>query len=282
MAIHKNRFENGQGGALIVNADDWGLDRETTDRILECFQRQTISSTSAMVFMADSERAAELALKYRLDAGLHVNLTTPPSASSTPTRLIQHYECVSRYLLKNRLSHTIFHPGLAKSFEYLVSAQVEEFAHLYGKEPEHIDGHHHMHLCANVVFAKLLPAGVVVRRNFTFFPGEKGYWNRLYRRVQDSYISRRNPMPDYLFELSSAVRSGHLERICSLSRHFVVEIETHPSRSMEYKFLTEGGFHSQIGDLAIAPYFLAPWIAKDLPGEKDHHSSKEPARLSFH
>src|ERR1700758_5164513 len=46
-------------GILIINADDWGRDHETTQRILECTLRGTVSSASAMVFMEDSERAAE-------------------------------------------------------------------------------------------------------------------------------------------------------------------------------------------------------------------------------
>ena len=38
---------------LIVNADDWGLDRQTTDRTLECCLPGAVSSVSAVVFMED-------------------------------------------------------------------------------------------------------------------------------------------------------------------------------------------------------------------------------------
>jgi len=47
-------------GRLIINADDWGCDRGATDRTLDCIMRGTVSSVSAMVFMADSERSAEV------------------------------------------------------------------------------------------------------------------------------------------------------------------------------------------------------------------------------
>ena len=43
-------------GVLIINADDWGRDRRTTQSIHDCVVRKTISSASAMVFMEDSER----------------------------------------------------------------------------------------------------------------------------------------------------------------------------------------------------------------------------------
>ena len=56
-------------GCLIINADDWGLDDRTTNRILECFQGRVLSSASGMVFMEDSERAANIAQDQGLDIG---------------------------------------------------------------------------------------------------------------------------------------------------------------------------------------------------------------------
>jgi len=81
----------GHTGALIINADDWGLDRSTTDRILECANRRVISSASGMVFMEDSERAAGLAREHRIDIGLHLNLTEAFSARNASARLQEHH-----------------------------------------------------------------------------------------------------------------------------------------------------------------------------------------------
>ena len=55
-------------GCLIINADDWGRDDRTTNRILEYFQRRVLSSASGMVFMEDSERAA-LRTAYQMSNG---------------------------------------------------------------------------------------------------------------------------------------------------------------------------------------------------------------------
>ncbi len=148
-----------RSGALIVNADDWGRDVENTDRTLECIVRGTVSSVSAMVFMKDSERAAEIAREHGIDAGLHLNLTTEFSASSTPMVLIEDQGRISRYLGKRRFSQVVFHPGLASSFQYVVAAQRDEFCRLYGTEPKRLDGHHHMHLCANVLLQKVVAVG---------------------------------------------------------------------------------------------------------------------------
>src|SRR5580700_2369503 len=98
-------------GRLIVNADDWGRDRNTTDRISECSLRGSVSSVSAMVFMEDSVRAATLASERGIDAGLHLNFTTPFSAQDCPAALAQHQQPLARYLLRHRLAQVVFHPG---------------------------------------------------------------------------------------------------------------------------------------------------------------------------
>jgi chitin disaccharide deacetylase len=79
-------------GSLIVNADDWGRDRDTTDRTLECVVRGAVSSVSAMVFMEDSERAAAIARERGIDAGLHLNLTAPFTAPAAAANLTGHQE----------------------------------------------------------------------------------------------------------------------------------------------------------------------------------------------
>ena len=52
---------------ITINADDWGRSEAETDAALFCYVNGRISSVSAMVFMEDSERAAELA---KGDAGV--------------------------------------------------------------------------------------------------------------------------------------------------------------------------------------------------------------------
>jgi chitin disaccharide deacetylase len=225
-------------GGLIVNADDWGRDAKTTDRILECVLCGAVSSASAMVFMEDSERAAALARARGIDVGLHLNFTSFFSASDCPPRLAEHQRRLSRYLRANRLAQVVFHPGLAGAFKHVVAAQLEEFRRLYGAEPDRIDGHHHMHLCANVLLGELMPEGTLVRRNFSFVPGEKSWMNRFYRKSVDRRLKRRHRLVDHLFSLAPIEPADRLQRIISLAQHSVVELETHPVNYEEYRFLT--------------------------------------------
>ena len=240
-------------GCLIVNADDWGRDIRTTDRILDCAAAGAVTSVSAMVFMADSERAAGLAIERTIDAGLHLNFTTSFSAAACPPQLAQHQSRLGRYLRGSRFNQILFHPGLRQSFEYVVSAQLDEFRRLYGRDPGRIDGHHHMHLCANVVAGGLLPAGTLVRRNISLQPGDKSVWNRLYRRLVDRRLTRRHRLVDYLFTLPPLDPPERLRRIFGIARQSVVELETHPVVPDEYRFLTGGDLFRHASQVRIVP-----------------------------
>lgn len=238
-------------GLLVVNADDWGHDRRTTQMIHDTVRRGAVSSVSAMVFMQDSDHAAAIACEEGLDTGLHLNFTTP--FSGKPSRpLAAHQEALTRHLRRHWFAKAVYHPGLTQSFEYVVTSQLEEYQRLYGHSPQSLDGHHHMHLCANVLVQKLLPAGTLVRRHFAFQPGEKSLWNRRYRAFVDRRLQRRCDTVDLLFALAP-LAPERLSRIMTLAREVIVEVETHPADASEYHFLMNN--HSFLDSAAT---LLAP------------------------
>jgi hypothetical protein len=242
-------------GALIVNADDWGRDRETTNRTLDCVRCGTVSSVSAMMFMEDSERAAAITRDHGIDAGLHLNFTSHFSTPRISSQLVAHHKRLSQYLLQRRFHQLVFNPSLTRSFEYAVAAQHDEFTRLYGKEPERLDGHHHMHLCANVLLGGLLPPGTIVRRNFSFQSGEKSFANRCYRKSIDYILGRRHRLTDFFFSILPLAPTSRLQQILDLSQRYVVEVETHPQVPSEYAFLTGDGIRKFAGNFAVAPRF---------------------------
>jgi chitin disaccharide deacetylase len=244
-----------RGGRLIINADDWGRDRDTTEPILRCKMRGTVSSVSAMVFMEDSERAAAIARERGIDAGLHLNFTAPLTAPDCPAELKTRQHRLSAYLLRHPLARIIFHPGLTSCFEYVIAAQIDEFRRLYGTDPTRIDGHHHQHLCANVLLGGLLREGTLARRNFTFQAGEKSIVNRLYRQAMDGLLKRKHRVVDGLFSLAPLEPAKRLRGIVSLARTKVVEVETHPINPEEHRFLMGDGIFRLVGDVSIASCF---------------------------
>ena len=255
-----------QVGLLIVNADDWGRDPLTTGRILDCALRGAVSSVSAMVFMEDSDRAAAMALEWNIEAGLHLNLTSPFSVPGCPVRLAERQGELAWHLLRHRFAPAVFHPGLTRSFEYVVAAQLDEFRRLYGRDPNRLDGHHHMHLCANVLLGGLLPPGTLVRRNFSFQPGEKSVWNRLYRMGVDHMLARRHRLVDFFFSLAPVENPGRLQRIFSLARQFAVEVGTHPVHPEEYRFLMGGEIFRWAGQVRIASPSAMPRRGRTVKG----------------
>jgi len=224
----------------MINADDWGRDAQTTDRTFECFHHGALSSASGMVFMEDSERAAAIAIEHRFDIGLHLNLSAPFSVPGIPTSLAIHHQKVCEYLCARRSARLLYHPGLANSFEYTVACQLEEFSRLYGKRPDRIDGHHHMHLSASVLLQGLLPSGTTVRRHFSYEPGEKIFRNFVFRLFSCALLAGRYRVTDFFFSLPPLKPEVRLRRIFNLAQRSVVELETHPVNAEEYRFLTGG------------------------------------------
>lgn len=245
-------------GCLIVNADDWGRDAHTTGRILDCVLRRSISAVSAMVFMEDSERAAAIAWEHRIDTGLHLNLTTPFSVASCPPKLKEHQRKVAEYLRRCSFTRAVYHPWLGSSFEYVVKAQIEEYGRIYGIEPERFDGHHHMHLCVNILSHKLLPPRTIVRRHFSWETGEKPLRNYLFRKFTDSLLARTYRLADFFFSLAPIEPRERLEGIFSMAYQSVVELETHPVNQQEYEFLAGGRIFEWTRELPIASRFEVP------------------------
>lgn len=222
---------------LIVTADDFGSKQIVTDNIIDCYIKNRITAASAMVFMNDSERAADLALEHNLNVGLHLNFTQELTGKTTNFLVRMHHKKVSTYLKRYKFNQILYNPFLINSFEYIFKSQWEEFSILYHHEPIRIDGHHHMHLCMNMLIGSVLPEKIRVRKHFDFTFGEKSLLKILYRQFVDRWLQSRQICTDYFFSLVPIKRS-RLKRIISLSKCKDVEIMVHPGINEEYLYLT--------------------------------------------
>ena len=241
---------------LIINADDFGRSRAETDAALRCYREGRITSVSAMMFMQDSERAAELAKENELDVGLHLNFTEPFTGQNYRSELREHHSRTVCYLMGNKYAQLVYNPLLRKEFAYLYEAQAAEFVRLFERPPSHIDGHHHMHLCANVLLSNMIPAGRKMRRNFSFWPGEKSLLNRTYRALVDRWLSRRYQLPDYFFDLTQSIQEKKLDRVAALAKSSNVELMTHPVVDQEAEYLMSDEFQVLLQRLDVGSYAL--------------------------
>jgi len=178
-------------GLLIVNADDWGLDATTTDAIVDCYAAGRITSTTAMVFMADSRRAAMRARELGLPAGLHLNLSEPFTGDGVPEpALTRQRQLVSRFGDRRRRLHRwLPAPWLGAAIERCVVDQLEEFETLYGRPPTHVDGHKHVHVSPTVARTPAL-SGFMLRRAFSDPPRARSP-AALARRVRHRAVLQR-------------------------------------------------------------------------------------------
>jgi predicted glycoside hydrolase/deacetylase ChbG (UPF0249 family) len=240
---------------LIINADDFGKCMITTDNIVSCFKENLVTSTSAMVFMEDSERAACVALEHKLEVGLHLNLDEQFTGTA-PTGLLDR---VGTFLTRSKFSQVIYNPMLQRQFEYLFKAEYEEFLRLYSRPPSHINGHHHRHLCSNVLLGKIIPDGSRVRRSFTFERGERHIANRLYRRFVDCVVRRRFITTDMFFAAIPSEQLNTLKKHIELAKIHNVELMVHLSSQTDVEYLMQQDFIDGIRQVPRGTY-------RDLPG----------------
>jgi predicted glycoside hydrolase/deacetylase ChbG (UPF0249 family) len=239
---------------LIVNADDCGRSCVETDAAMACYAARRITSTTAMVFMTDSVRAADAVKDCGIGVGLHLNLSERFTGPDVNDRLRQMHDRLVRFLTASKYAALVYNPLLRREFSAVIQAQIDEFVRLYGRAPVHIDGHHHHHLCANVLVDKLLPSLNPVRRSFSFWPGEKDVLNRLYRKGVDRALARNHRLADYFFSLELCLQHGRLPRVFALAKHSVVELMTHPAKTQEHEYLMSDVFRRQIAELSVGTY----------------------------
>ncbi len=239
---------------IIVNADDWGRSTAETDAALACHRGGRITSVTAMTFMPDSARAAQLALANDVVAGLHLNFSQPFGDPATPARLAARQERICRFMNAHKYAFLVYNPALRNDILYSYQAQEEEFCRLYGKPPSHVDGHHHKHLCSNVLLGDVIPAGQKLRRSFHFWPGEKSRTNRAWRGLTDRLLARRYRLAEYFFALSPCLQGDRLSKVLDLAKTHSVEVMTHPVKPDEREHLMSETFVSQLARLKRGTY----------------------------
>jgi predicted glycoside hydrolase/deacetylase ChbG (UPF0249 family) len=239
---------------LIVNADDWGRTVAETDAALACFSQGRITSVTAMVFMADSERAAGIALQHGIPVGLHLNFTEPFTAPGTDGRFLTEHHRLAKRLTRTRHSILALNPFLRRGFCSVFQRQLDEFTRLYKKPPTHFDGHQHFHLCSNMLLAEPIPRGQRIRRTFSFTVGEKGLVNWLYRRALDHWVVKRYRTTDYFFALSQRLNETRLAAVMKLAREANVELMTHPIIAKERDLLLGPAFEMLLAGVTRKSY----------------------------
>jgi predicted glycoside hydrolase/deacetylase ChbG (UPF0249 family) len=227
-------------GLLIVNADDLGLAVHDTDAIVECFRSGAISSTTALVWMRDSDRAAELARRERLPTGLHLNLIEPYTAPDVPARVADTQRRVVERLTGGRYAAQLYHRAWSDDFGQCIRDQLSRFTELYGVAPTHLDGHRHMHLAMNALFSRALTPVHRCRRPVNRPPVESASYKRLARTALSALVRHRFTTTDACFSVRSLhpqLGGSGLEETLARAHRDSVELFVHPGYRDELPLL---------------------------------------------
>jgi len=244
-------------GLLIVNADDLGYDAPTTDAILESFRRGAITSATAMMHMADSERAARLARESGIPAGLHLNLIEPFTGAAVPPRVREDQERLCGHFASKHRLRWLYDPRIRGLLRRTIEDQLNEFERLYGGPPTHFDGHRHMHLSLNVVLGRTPLSPLPARRSFSYEPGDKSLANRAWREGVSFAIRSRFGGTRWFFsirDLAPELGGKGLDRALERSRESAVEVMVHPGWDDERGLLEDPAWAERISRFRLGSY----------------------------
>ena len=165
-------------------ADDYGISPGVNAAIRELILRGRINATSVMVAAPHFNRDEVAALdtlnsgEKRAAIGLHVTLTAPfkpISADFTPLRDGQFLP------LNDMLRTAVSPPPATGTTEIEIATQLQAFLDAFGRPPDFLDGHQHVHLFPQVRDAFLKVAAEDAPRAWVRQCGRA----RLVRRLHD-------------------------------------------------------------------------------------------------
>jgi hypothetical protein len=258
-----------RSGLLIVNADDFGITTAVTNAVLSCFEGGAISSATAMVWMADSDRAASVARQRRLPIGLHLNLIEPFSAPDVPGAVAQRQVRIVDRLSSGRASAHVYHPGWSRDFERCIGDQLARFERTYGRPPTHVDGHQHMHLALNALLARALTPVARGRRPLNRLASESRPHKRAARALLQGLVRRRLVTTDWCFSIRAlvpALGGAGIEQKLALAANGSVEVMVHPGWPDELAILHTPEWLAQLHRYRLGSYADLPTRAR--PGAR--------------
>jgi chitin disaccharide deacetylase len=144
---------------LIVTADDFNLSEGVSRGILEAHHHGIVTETSVMVNLGDLQQAsALLAAAPRLGVGLHLNLTRG-RPMARPSAVAELLGSDGQFLGSPQSLPAHIRQGTVQT-EF--RAQLDTFVQAFGRLPQHLDTHHHVHQHP-VVLAALLNVAVPLK-----------------------------------------------------------------------------------------------------------------------
>jgi len=232
---------------IIINADDFGLSRNTNESIIYCHQKGCLTSASLLAYGAAFDEAVELA-KENPELGIGVHLTLDGKFDNlyqNKTLYKREKEFYSREIIIDYL----------KKFKFNTRDIIEEYSSQIEKildkniKISHIDHHHHLHLYFQALKAVIFVAKKYkirfVRSQKIIMHHNKSVGRIIYRNLHQFYLILHNKTVNGYYDLVYKKHDNYnyeKERLKELLSMNIkkVEIITHPTfkDDFETSFLT--------------------------------------------
>jgi hypothetical protein len=233
---------------LIVNADDFGYGATANRRIIDCFEKNLISSATVMVNMPGFEEVVDWyqsgAEKTKL--GVHLNLDEGPA--------------LSKQFRKQYGTGQLFYPGSVMrcdpvyldTIRHELREQIEKMISA-GIFPSHLDSHHHLHnhlpIARMVVsLAKEFQIKNIRMAGNVLFPSSPH--KRVYRYLLNRFLFQR--------QLDGKVALfSYLDRFVSERPDVggkLIELMVHPETDADYLMLLGQGYAEFLNKYELVCY----------------------------
>lgn len=133
---------------ILLCADDYALTRNISLAVAELARQGRLSAASALVTTPEWRCSAQVMVSLRRDIalGLHLNLTLGaplgPMPDQTTSGVLPPVSAWIRQSLTNRLQ--------PDEVEAEFDRQFDAFEAIAGAPPDHVDGHHHVHVLPGI------------------------------------------------------------------------------------------------------------------------------------
>lgn len=143
---------------IVACADDFGLNAEVDDAIVELVSRQRLTAVGALVDGPQIHQRAQTLARLDTDVGLHLNFTERWPGVSPATLVMPWRDLV----LKSYL-------GLlnAQQVTLAIEHQLDQFEAIFKRPPDFVDGHLHVHQLPSIRKPLL---GILKRRYANHLP----------------------------------------------------------------------------------------------------------------
>jgi chitin disaccharide deacetylase len=217
---------------LIITGDDFGVSPGVNDGIIEAHTRGVLTSTSLMVVAPAAAEAAALAKRHpELSVGLHFVDESP--------QLDDPRHAAAEF-----------------------AKQLDRFRELIGRDPTHVDSHHHVHTRGDRIttFRRLVePLGVPLRLS-----GQLRYIGGFYAHTSPGVSNIRFVSTEYLLHVvANETFDGFNELGCHPALRGDFESRYRYEREVELATLTEPDLRKELEHLGVQLASFHDWALSD-------------------